>query len=405
MYFIYYCMYMYIYTYIHVYTTNVRVRSMHACRKYVHTGCVAMLILFLSLPTQSSEHADHEFTQLVVLVSLIREHLQKKQLEHIHPTLAPSSPGTPIAGSNQQLKPPRLSKLERAKLALTNSFDNLRKGSKTSEKQQRQLGRSLTTDDTSSSFSSSVTPLATENRRASLDPKVLAQKRARAAGRKTGLERSSSARVPVTAGVVREGGDSSGGEEVIKGGGGGGGGGGRTRAGSWLQRLRSSKPPSQSSQEDLSDGELQRTVTEEQEKETSPLTSSSPLMKERKNIKPAQKLERYESKEDLPEQPLTQPLSPVPHTPPRPPTPPSAPATNFKTPPHTPVWRKPADRRFQRAHTKTSFTPPPAEGTTQAYSKYKRGHKRLMFYNSACMMCSACAQCTYIVHVYNVHVP
>ncbi|CAI8050536.1 hypothetical protein GBAR_LOCUS27743, partial [Geodia barretti] len=244
---------------------------------------------------KSSEHADHEFTQLVVLVSLIREHLQKKQEEHIHPiTTTSSSDGSLLQTKNHQpVKPVRLSKLERAKLALTSSFDNLRKGStgKTTEKRTRQFGKSLTTDDAAGPVSSL---LATQDRRASLDPKLLAEKRG-----KMGLERSSSAKVP--AALMEGGGDSSGGEEM------GGRVGGRTRTGSWLQRFRGSKQAASSSQDEESDGEMatQQQMTtceggEEERREPSPVGSSSP-----KEIRPAHKLERFEGKEDLPASPLT----------------------------------------------------------------------------------------------------
>ena len=335
---------------------------------YNMSNSVFTCVCVISVP-QSSEHADHEFTQLVVLVSLIREHLQKKQQEHIHPISVTS----PTAGSDslqaknhQPLKPARLSKLERAKLALTSSFDNLRKGSvggKTTEKRQRQFGKSLTTDDT-------AVPqpvIATEDRRASMDPKLWAEKR----GKKLGLERSLSSKVP---GVAVEGGDSSGGEEM------GGGGRGRRRTGSWLQRFRSPKTVPSSSQDEESDGEIgtqqqKKTAAEGGEgekREPSPVATSSP--REGKEIKPAQKLERFESKEELPAPLPTSPLEksypPVPSPPPS-----TLNLGKFSTPTHVPARRKP-EVRVRRAHTRAAFSLPPNDGTSQAYSKYRREHKR-----------------------------
>ena len=319
------------------------------------------------LYSQSSEHADHEFTQLVVLVSLIREHLQKKQEEHIHPiTTTSSSDGSLLQTKNHQpVKPVRLSKLERAKLALASSFDNLRKGSagKTTEKRSRQFGKSLTTDDAAVPVSSL---LATEDRRASLDPKLLAEKRG-----KMVLERSSSAKVPAV--LMEGGGDSSGGEEM------GGRVGGRTRTGSWLQRFRGSKPAASSSQDEESDGEMstqqqrKRTTSEgreEERREPSPVGSSSP-----KEIRPAQKLERFESKEDLPATPPT--TSPLEKSHPPAPPPTLHPA-KFRTPTHVPARRKP-EVRVRRAHTRAAFSLPPNDGTSQAYSKYRREHKRYQY--------------------------
>ena len=224
---------------------------------------------------QSSEHAEHEFNQLVVLVSLIRERLQKKQQKHIHPIH--NVAGTSGTSHHQTLKPPRLSKLERAKLALTNSFDNLRnKGGKNPENRKQRLGKSMTTDETTGT----VPPLAMEKQRASFDSKELPKRRRG----KTELVTTSSAKSP----AVREsgGGDSSGGEEAGRG--------GRSRSSSWLHRFRPSKPAT-SSQEDVSDGETRKT---DGEKDPSPLTSNT-LQQDQKTIKPAQKLEKFGSKEEL----------------------------------------------------------------------------------------------------------
>lgn len=177
-----------------------------------------------------------------------------------------------------------LSKLERAKLALANSFDNLRRGNKTTEKRHEKLTKTLTTEDTST-----VSLLVTEKRHASIGSKPPAKKPAK--GKKSGLERSSSARST----AMKESGDSSGGEEM------------RSRTGSWLQRLRGTRAVS-SSQEDMSDNERQSKPDGEEEKaDTSPLTS--PLLQEQKKITPAQKLERFDSKEDVTSEPSTLPLS------------------------------------------------------------------------------------------------
>lgn len=291
-----------------------------------------------SLFLQSSEHADHEFTQLVVLVSLIREHLQRKQEGHFHPihnVLDTSST------QQQPPKPSRLSKLERAKLALANSFDNLRRGSRSTEKQEK-LTKSLTVEDTSGT----VSHLATGKRHSYVGSNPPAKKPTK--GKKNGLERSSSARST----VMKESGDSSGGEEV------------RSRTGSWLQRLRGPRPVS-SSQEDMSDYERQSKAEGEEEKAgTPPLTS--PLLQEHKKIKPAQKLEKFDSKEDLTSEPSVPPLSSSP--------PPSIPA-NFTTPTRTPMWRK-NNMRIKQPHTKSSFSPPPEEIGSPSYIKYRREHKR-----------------------------
>ena len=335
-------------------------------RTYVHRDPLSNIFL-----VQSSEHADHEFTQLVVLVSLIREHLQKKQQEHIHPIANSDAADTLQTKNHQPVKPVRMSPLERAKLALTSSFDNLRKGSagKTTEKRQRQFGKSLTTEDATAT----VPLLATEDRRASLDPKLLAEKRGRS---KLALERSWSARVPPEGGG---GGESSGGEEV----GGGKAVGGRRRTGSWLQRLRSSRTAAVSSQDEESDGEAvhhqKKAMDDTEEREPSPIASSSP--REGKEIKPAQKLEMFESKEELPVPP---PTSPPPSKeksdhPPSPSPPSTLPLAKFRTPTHVPAWRK-SEVKIRRAHTRASFSLPPNDGTSQAYSKYRREHKRYIRY-------------------------
>ena len=326
----------------------------------------------------------------MVLVSLIREHLQKKQQEHVHPISGTAASDDLQIKTHEPVKPVRLSPLERAKLALASSFDNLRKGSsgRSTERRQRQFGKSLTTDD-ATPVASAIPSLATEDRRASLDPKVLATEKGVRAGGRLGLERSCSARVP---GTVREGaaGDSSGGEETSVGRSNSGG--GRSRTGSWFQRLRSSKSATvtNSSQEEESDGELQQrkkvTVVEVEEgrRESSPMASSSP--REGKEIKPAQKLERYDSKEELDtSQPATS-TPPTKNKPTPPPSPSALPPGKSLTPTHVPAWNKP-NVRIRRAHTRASFSLPPNEGASQAYTKYRREHKRYKLIHKLCLYC------------------
>ena len=384
---------------------------------HVHVYVRVLIALFThSLPfsvhVQSHEHADHEFTQLVVLVSLIREHLQKKQQEHIHPVNNHLDTST-----NTYLtpKPTRLSKLERAKLALASSFENLRKGNKSpADKRNRQFGKSVTVEE---SGNGSIPSLATEDRRASFDPSKLAKKKVEE--EKLKLDRTSSGRLPAISGVRETAGDSSGGEE----------GKGRTRAGSWLQRLRGSKPAS-SSQEDVSKGDKQKPASSSQEDESKgdkqkpasslqedeskgdkqkPASSSqedesdgerhkaedgreasplaSPQLQERSKVKPAMKLD---SKEDSTSRSSSRSPSPtlanrppplsITSTSPLPPSTPPPPSggqgdANFKTPTRTPMWRK-HNVRARRAHTKASFSPPPGELSSPMFEKYRREHKR-----------------------------
>ena len=313
-------------------------------------------------------------------MSLIREHLQKKQQEHIHPVNNHLDTST---NTHLTPKPTRLSKLERAKLALASSFENLRKGNKSpADKRNRQFGRSATVEE---SGNGSVPSLATEDRRASLDPSRQAKKKVE--GEKSRLDRTSSGRLPAISGVRETAGDSSGGEE----------GKGRTRAGSWLQRLRGSKPaslsqedvskgdkqkPASSSQEDVSDGERHKA---EDRREASPL--ASPQLQERSKVKPAMKLN---SKEDSTSRSSSRSPSPtlanrpppmsIPSTSPPPPSTPPPPSggqgdANFKTPTRTPMWRK-HNMRARRVHTKATFSPPPGEVSSPMFEKYRREHKR-----------------------------
>ena len=159
--------------------------------------------------------------------------------------------------------------------------------------------------------------------------------------------------------------------------------GGRSRTGSWLQRLRSSKSAvASSSQEEESDGEPQQQKAvamvdgEEGKREPSPIAASSP--REPKEIKPAQKLDRFESREELDTQQQQPPTSPPPGketSGPPSSSPLPVPLVKFRTPTHIPAWRKP-EARLRRAHTRAAFSLPPNDGTSQAYSKYRRDHKR-----------------------------
>lgn len=73
-----------------------------------------------------SEHADHEYTQIVVLVGLIRRYFMRQQELHTHPgtgVITPSSSSNSLDTSSSRL---RLPTLTRAKNALTTSIENLR---------------------------------------------------------------------------------------------------------------------------------------------------------------------------------------------------------------------------------------------------------------------------------------
>lgn len=88
---------------------------------------------------QTSEHADHEYTQIIVLVALLRQHFQRKQEKHTHRGLLPqkSSSLSSISSSRPPTHPQHstvedssskltVPALTRAKLAIANSFENLR---------------------------------------------------------------------------------------------------------------------------------------------------------------------------------------------------------------------------------------------------------------------------------------
>ena len=171
-------------------------------------------------------------------------------------------------------------------------------------------------------------------------------------------------------------------------GGPGEGGGGRSRAGSWLQRLRSSRSVvAASSQDEESDGEPRKKVTQtrENDREDDVIPVTSPLLPpENKYIKPAQKLERFESKEEedtSDAHPTDPPSSPAEKVPPAAPqVPPRAstlpPQPTFRTPTRAPMRHRQSGQ-MRRAHTRQTFSPPPpAKGASPAHGKYRREHKR-----------------------------
>ena len=71
-------------------------------------------------PSKTSEHATQEFTQIVTLVALLRQHFQRQQDNHTHRAFGA---GGGLEDSSAKLKLPALS---RAKNALASSIDNLR---------------------------------------------------------------------------------------------------------------------------------------------------------------------------------------------------------------------------------------------------------------------------------------
>ena len=86
---------------------------------------------------QASEHADHEYTQIIVLVALLRQHFQRQQDKHTHRGLVTSKVDLGLCGLHveedkggpgvEEISPRlRLSTLTRAKNVIANSFENLR---------------------------------------------------------------------------------------------------------------------------------------------------------------------------------------------------------------------------------------------------------------------------------------
>lgn len=70
---------------------------------------------------QASEHATQEFTQIVMLVALLRHHFQKQQESHTHRGI-----GTVRSGMEETSSRLKLPAFARAKNALASSIDNLR---------------------------------------------------------------------------------------------------------------------------------------------------------------------------------------------------------------------------------------------------------------------------------------
>lgn len=101
-----------------------------------------------SCTLQTSEHADHEYTQIIVLVALLRLHFQRKQEKHTHRGLLPhkSSSFSSLISSRPPAHPQRsvedtssklsVPALTRAKLAIANSFENLRSKPATDRKRK-----------------------------------------------------------------------------------------------------------------------------------------------------------------------------------------------------------------------------------------------------------------------------
>lgn len=107
---------------------------------------------------QMSEHADHEFTQIIVLVALLRRHFQRMQDKHTHRGVVTSKVGRKMNGRGMggvtnsagvgpggdnaaKLKVPAIA---RAKMIIANSFENLRssKPSETLDRSRKSSGAS-----------------------------------------------------------------------------------------------------------------------------------------------------------------------------------------------------------------------------------------------------------------------
>lgn len=109
--------------------------------------CLSVMVASLTSLPQQSEHVDHDFAQLVVLVALLRKHFEQQQEFHAHtpvgkthqPRQKPSRGQVRQAGGTRK----KLSALERAKMKLASSFDNL-KGRRQQQQQQRAVQRSNT---------------------------------------------------------------------------------------------------------------------------------------------------------------------------------------------------------------------------------------------------------------------
>ena len=75
-----------------------------------------------SCSLQLSEHADHEYTQIIVLVGLIRQYFQRQQALHTHPGTGGLLTNTSLEASSRL----RLPALSRAKDAIASSIENLK---------------------------------------------------------------------------------------------------------------------------------------------------------------------------------------------------------------------------------------------------------------------------------------
>ena len=83
---------------------------------------------YVHTPPQETEHANHDYTQVVVLVAILRRYFHKKQEGHTHPNASQVriSEREWIVDKSVSTNRTRLSALERTKMALASSFENLR---------------------------------------------------------------------------------------------------------------------------------------------------------------------------------------------------------------------------------------------------------------------------------------
>lgn len=128
---------------------------------YVHaqlyTHCMCM---------QASEHADHEYTQIIVLVALLRQHFQHKQEKHTHRGILPPKPpssrptSSAMTSLDTRLTVPALT---RAKMAITNSFENLRSKSATEKRRKSSQSGEEATEQEGSKVQEDQQDLKTES--------------------------------------------------------------------------------------------------------------------------------------------------------------------------------------------------------------------------------------------------
>ena len=94
---------------------------------HMHTHAHTHMYTHTHTHTQSHEHSEHEYIQVVVLVSFLHRHFLSKQEQHTHHIAAQSGRGGFRGrGQSDAVRPTKRSALERAKQALASSFDNLR---------------------------------------------------------------------------------------------------------------------------------------------------------------------------------------------------------------------------------------------------------------------------------------